>query len=84
MKIAIIDYGAGNVQSVQFSLARLGYESCISKDAVTIKAADRVIFPGVGEAGSAMAKTKRVRFECIDSQLRTTGFRHLFRNATDV
>lgn len=56
MKIAIIDYGAGNVQSVQFSLARLGYESFISKDAETIKTADRVIFPGVGEAGSAMQK----------------------------
>lgn len=56
MKIAIIDYGAGNVQSVQFSLARLGYESYISKDAKTIKTADRVIFPGVGEAGSAMQK----------------------------
>lgn len=56
MKIAIIDYGAGNVQSVQFSLARLGYESCISKDAEVIKTADRVIFPGVGEAQSAMQK----------------------------
>ena len=56
MKIAIIDYGAGNVQSVQFSLARLGYESFISKDAETIKTADRVIFPGVGEAGSATQK----------------------------
>ena len=56
MKIAIIDYGAGNVQSVQFSLARLGYESFISKDAETIKTADRVIFPGVGEAESTMQK----------------------------
>ena len=56
MKIAIIDYGAGNVQSVQFSLARLGYEGFISKDDEAIKTADGVIFPGVGEAGSAMQK----------------------------
>ena len=54
MKIAIIDYGAGNVQSVLFALERLGFEGIVTNDWNTIKAADKVIFPGVGEASSAM------------------------------
>ena len=52
--IVIIDYGAGNVHSVQFSLERLGYKATLSADAQTIGAADKVIFPGVGHAKSAM------------------------------
>ncbi len=54
MKIAIIDYGAGNVQSVLFALERLGYEGNVTNNWNTIKSADKVIFPGVGEASSAM------------------------------
>ena len=54
MKIAIIDYGAGNVQSVLFALERLGFEGNVTNDWNTIKKADKVIFPGVGEASSAM------------------------------
>jgi glutamine amidotransferase len=54
MKIAIIDYGAGNVQSVLFALERLGYEGNVTNDWNIIKSADKVIFPGVGEASSAM------------------------------
>ena len=54
MKITIIDYGAGNVQSVLFALERLGYEGNVTYDWNTIKSADKVIFPGVGEASSAM------------------------------
>lgn len=53
-KIAIIDYGAGNVKSVQFALERLGYDAICTNDAGIIKSADKVIFPGVGEAKSAM------------------------------
>lgn len=53
MKIAIIDYGAGNVQSVLFALERLGFEGIVTNDWNTIKKADKVIFPGVGEASSA-------------------------------
>lgn len=59
MKIVIIDYGAGNVKSVQFALERLGYEAKCSNDAEVIKAADKVIFPGVGEAQSAMEELKK-------------------------
>lgn len=54
MKIAIIDYGAGNVQSVLFALERLGFVGIVTNDLTIIKSADKVIFPGVGEASSAM------------------------------
>lgn len=54
MKIAIIDYGAGNVQSVLFALERIGFTGKVTSDAEEIKKADKVIFPGVGEASSAM------------------------------
>nr|WP_294939104.1 imidazole glycerol phosphate synthase subunit HisH [uncultured Flavobacterium sp.] len=58
MKIAIIDYGAGNIQSVLFALERIGYKGVITNNWNEIKTADKVIFPGVGEAGSAMKKLK--------------------------
>jgi len=54
MEIAIIDYGAGNVQSVLFALERLGYTGKITSNANEIINADKIIFPGVGEANSAM------------------------------
>ncbi|GAA4324119.1 imidazole glycerol phosphate synthase subunit HisH [Pontixanthobacter gangjinensis] len=53
-KIVIIDYGAGNIQSIKFAIKRLGFEAILSSDAEQIRQADKVIFPGVGEAGSAM------------------------------
>tara|TARA_B100000809_G_scaffold78556_1_gene76456 strand:+ start:678 stop:1256 length:579 start_codon:yes stop_codon:yes gene_type:complete len=52
--IAIIKYNAGNISSVQNALSRLGYESIITDDETQILNADKVIFPGVGEASSAM------------------------------
>ncbi|MBC8399183.1 MAG: imidazole glycerol phosphate synthase subunit HisH [Flavobacteriales bacterium] len=52
--IAIIKYNAGNISSVQNALTRLGYESAITDNETSILAADKVIFPGVGEASSAM------------------------------
>ena len=58
MKIVIIDYGAGNVQSVLFTLERLGYNGTVTNNWETIKTAEKVILPGVGEAGSAMKKLK--------------------------
>ena len=58
MKIAIIDYGAGNIQSILFALKRLGVEGKLSADAEEIKTAQGVIFPGVGEASSAMTKLR--------------------------
>ena len=58
MKLVIINYGAGNIQSIKFAFERLGVHAILSDDADEIKAADKVIFPGVGEASSAMAKLK--------------------------
>ncbi|MCD4769120.1 MAG: imidazole glycerol phosphate synthase subunit HisH, partial [Bacteroidales bacterium] len=52
--IAIIKYNAGNISSVQNALSRLGNKSIITDDANEILSADKVIFPGVGEASSAM------------------------------
>ena len=56
--IAIIDYDAGNVRSLQFALQRLGAKSILTNDPKVIKAAEKVIFPGQGAAGSAMRKLK--------------------------
>lgn len=59
MRIVIIDYGAGNIKSIQFALNRLGHEGVLSNKLDAIKAADKVIFPGVGEARFAMRNLKR-------------------------
>ncbi|MEN2399498.1 imidazole glycerol phosphate synthase subunit HisH [Flavobacterium sp. MC2016-06] len=56
MKIVIINYGAGNIQSIMFAIERLGFKAVLSNNPEEILAADKVIFPGVGEASSAMAK----------------------------
>lgn len=58
MKTVIIDYGAGNVKSLQFALERLGVAALLTKVPEEILAADKIIFPGQGEAKSAMAKLK--------------------------
>jgi len=58
MTVAIIEYNAGNVQSVIYALNRLGVEPVVTDDAEVIRGADRVIFPGVGEASSAMRYLK--------------------------
>jgi glutamine amidotransferase len=56
MKIVIIDYGAGNIQSIQFAIERLGFVGKLTDNITEITNADKVIFPGVGEASSAMKK----------------------------
>mgnify|MGYP000273933565 CR=1 FL=1 len=57
--VAIIDYDAGNVRSLQFALERLGVESVLTADPQVIKVAEKVIFPGQGAAGSAMEKLQQ-------------------------
>ena len=52
--VAIIKYNAGNVQSVQYALQRIGVDSIVTDDKATIQSADKVIFPGVGHANAAM------------------------------
>lgn len=55
MRVAIIKYNAGNIRSVLCALSRLGIEAVVTDDPSLIRNADRVIFPGVGEASTAMA-----------------------------
>lgn len=59
MNIVIIKYNAGNIESVNNALQRLGVKAEITGDYEKIKAADKVIFPGVGEASTTMAYLKR-------------------------
>lgn len=59
MNTIIIDYDAGNVKSLQFALERLGVNAILTNNSELIAASDRVIFPGQGEAISAMKKLKK-------------------------
>lgn len=55
MKVVIIKYNAGNIRSVDFALQRLGLSASVTDDPDEIRSADRVIFPGVGEASTTMS-----------------------------
>ena len=61
--IAIIDYEAGNLTSVQRALRHLGKESVITRDPSDVVGAERIIFPGVGAAGKAMYDLKRLELD---------------------
>jgi glutamine amidotransferase len=54
MKLAIVKYNAGNIRSVLYALERIGYSAPVTDNAEEIRNADKVIFPGVGEASTAM------------------------------
>jgi glutamine amidotransferase len=54
MEIAIVKYNAGNIQSVLYALERIGVNAVVTDDEKIIRNADKVIFPGVGEASTAM------------------------------
>ena len=54
MKVAVVKYNAGNIRSVDYALKRLGVEAVITADEAVLRAADKVIFPGVGEAETTM------------------------------
>ena len=68
--IAIIDYNAGNISSVQNALNRLGYDSIITRDKEEILNAEKVILPGVGEASSAMSHLKEYDLDAFIKELR--------------
>ena len=70
MKVVIINYGAGNIQSIKFAFERLGVHPVLSDDAEEIRSADRVIFPGVGEASSAMKKLRATSLDLLIPQLK--------------
>ena len=70
MNLVIIDYGAGNIQSIIHAFDRLGVRAHLSKKASEISTADRVIFPGVGAAGSAMSQLKETGLDLLIPQLK--------------
>ena len=74
MKIVIINYGAGNIQSIMFAIERLGYKAVLSNNPDEIKAADKVIFPGVGEASYAMKMLKESGLDALIPTLKQPVF----------
>lgn len=70
MKTAIVKYNAGNVISVVNALRRLGCEPVVTDDAQTLRSADKVIFPGVGEASTTMAYLREHRLDELIRSLR--------------
>ena len=70
MKVVLIDYGAGNIQSLKFALERLNVKATLSADKNEILEADRVIPPGVGEASSAMKKLKDTGLNLLIPELK--------------
>ena len=69
MKTVIIQYNAGNIQSVLYALERLGATALVTDDANEIKTADKVIFPGVGEASTAMQYLKERKLDLLIKNL---------------
>ena len=65
MNLTIVQYNAGNIQSVLYALERLGVAATVTDDPAMIQAADKVIFPGVGEASTAMAYLKERNLDQI-------------------
>ncbi|WP_417860943.1 imidazole glycerol phosphate synthase subunit HisH [Winogradskyella sediminis] len=59
MKLSIVNYGAGNIKSIQFAFQRLGHKAVLTDKPEEIINSDKVLFPGVGEASSAMLKLKQ-------------------------
>lgn len=69
MKLAIIKYNAGNIRSVLYALDRIGYSAIVTDDAEEIRNADKVIFPGVGEASTAMKYLRERNLDKLISSL---------------
>ena len=69
MDLAIIKYNAGNIQSVLYALERIGMEATVTDDVEQIQKADKVIFPGVGEASTAMNYLKERKLDAIIKNL---------------
>jgi len=69
MSVVIIKYNAGNIQSVLYALERIGAEAVVTDDPVQIQSADKVIFPGVGEASSAMQYLRERKLDDVIKNL---------------
>lgn len=70
MKLAIIKYNAGNIHSVDCALKRIGVEAVITADKETLLSADKVIFPGVGEAATTMKHLRNSGLDVLIKNLR--------------
>jgi glutamine amidotransferase len=70
MNLVIIKYNAGNIQSVSFALERLGVKFSITDDSEEIKSADKVVFPGVGEASTTMNYLKDRKLDQVVTSLK--------------
>ncbi|NCT14612.1 MAG: imidazole glycerol phosphate synthase subunit HisH [Flavobacteriales bacterium] len=70
MKLVIINYGTGNIKSIQFAFNRLGIDAVLSNNPQEILAADKIIFPGVGEASTAMKKLKESGLDTLIPDLK--------------
>lgn len=69
MNIVIVKYNAGNIQSVQYALERIGATALVTDDHELIRSADKVIFPGVGEASTAMSYLKSRSLDTLIKEL---------------
>lgn len=70
MKLVIIKYNAGNIQSVLYALERIGMSAIVTDDHDAIKNADKVIFPGVGEASTAMQYLQERKLDILIKELK--------------
>ncbi len=70
MKVAVVKYNAGNIRSVDYALKRLGVEAVITADKEELQSADKVIFPGVGEAETTMSHLKATGLDELIKRLR--------------
>jgi len=69
MEVVIIKYNAGNIQSVLFALERIGVQALVTNNKEQIRSADKVIFPGVGEASTAMAYLREKELDTLITSL---------------
>jgi imidazole glycerol-phosphate synthase subunit HisH len=74
MKVAVIKYNAGNVQSVLYALERLGADAVLTDDLEIISKSDKVIFPGQGEASTAMKYLKEKKLDLLIPDLKQPFF----------
>jgi glutamine amidotransferase len=74
MNVAIVKYNAGNIQSVLYALERLGVTAEVTDDAERLRSADKVIFPGVGEASSAMQSIRAAGLDRVIRELKQPVF----------
>lgn len=84
MDVAIVKYNAGNIYSVVNAMKRLGIEPVLTDDAEMLQKADRILFPGQGQAREAMEYLKAHQLRSSNQELEATRPGHLCRTATLV